>query len=306
MKKYTIATVVKADPHPWFNRMRTGIEKFSKDTGHNTFLLGPPHTTLTDQKLEEQVIKQVLAQKVDAICVVVFFPQFLEMLLNQARRNGVVVITHEAPNLRNTDYDIEAFDNTAYGERLVDYLAELMGKQGRYAVFLESLMTKSHSEWATGAINRQIAQYPDLKLVKGKIEHHDDETVGYAATKELLAAHPNLKGILGLGGPSVVGAAKAVDEAGLSGTVKIVGNCLTSMGRTWLRKGTVQMISFWDPADIGYVMDKLAVMTLNGEKVTDGMDFGVPGYNHIKLEGKVLYGNAWIDVTQENMGHYNF
>ena len=303
MKKYTIATVGKLAPHPWFDRMDVGVKKFGNNTGHQTFLRCPPRI---DEVLEEQIIKEILEQGVNAICVVSFFPQALELVLGKVRQHGVVVITHEAPNQRNADYDIEAFDNAAYGARLMDYLAEYMGKQGEYALFLEGLTTKSHNEWATAALTRQQEKYPDLKLVTRKIEHHEDQVLAYTKTKELLNTYPNLKGILGLGGASVAGAAKAVEEAGRREQVSIVGNCLVSMGGQCLKKGSVQLISFWDPADIGYVMNKLAVMVLNGEPITDGMDLGVPGYNHLKKEGKVLYGSAWIDVTKESMSAYNF
>jgi simple sugar transport system substrate-binding protein len=36
------------------------------------------------------------------------------------------------------------------------------------------------------------------------------------------------------------------------------------------------------------------------------VDLGAPGYNKLKLDGKVFYGEAWIDVTKENMDDYNF
>jgi simple sugar transport system substrate-binding protein len=36
------------------------------------------------------------------------------------------------------------------------------------------------------------------------------------------------------------------------------------------------------------------------------MDLGVPGYENIRLDGKVIYGNAWIDMTPENMDQYPF
>ena len=36
------------------------------------------------------------------------------------------------------------------------------------------------------------------------------------------------------------------------------------------------------------------------------MDLGVEGYNAIKLDGKVLYGQAWVDVTTDNMSEYDF
>ena len=41
-------------------------------------------------------------------------------------------------------------------------------------------------------------------------------------------------------------------------------------------------------------------------KVTDGMDLGINGYHHVKLDGKVIYGQAWVDVTKDNMAEYPF
>jgi simple sugar transport system substrate-binding protein len=36
------------------------------------------------------------------------------------------------------------------------------------------------------------------------------------------------------------------------------------------------------------------------------MDLGVEGYNKVQLKDKVVYGQAWVDVTKENMGNYDF
>ena len=50
----------------------------------------------------------------------------------------------------------------------------------------------------------------------------------------------------------------------------------------------------------------LAAMVMDGTAVTDGMDLGLPGYNAIKLEGKVIYGQAFVTVTKDNMAEYPF
>jgi simple sugar transport system substrate-binding protein len=53
-------------------------------------------------------------------------------------------------------------------------------------------------------------------------------------------------------------------------------------------------------------MQKIAVMLLKGEPITDGMDLGIDGYHHVKLVGKVIYGQAWVDVTKANAAKYQF
>jgi simple sugar transport system substrate-binding protein len=40
--------------------------------------------------------------------------------------------------------------------------------------------------------------------------------------------------------------------------------------------------------------------------VTDGMDLGLPGYEKITLDGKVIYGQAWVNVNKDNMADYPF
>ncbi len=303
MRRYTIATVGKISPHPWFARMAKGVERFGKDTGHTTFLRCPARI---DEALEEQTIQGVLTQEVDALCVVAFFPHALEMILRRAQAAGTVIITHEAPNQRNMDYDLEAFDNAAYGAHMMDLLAEQMEQRGEYAIFLESLITQSHLRWTQGAITRQREQYPQMHLISKKIEHYEDQALAYTETKKLLTSYPHIQGLLTLGGASVVGSARAVEEANLGGTLKIVGNGLVSMGGEYLKRGTVQLLSFWDPADAGYAMNTLALMALEGKNISAGINLGLTGYENLKMDGKVLYGSAWIDVTTQNMAKYDF
>ena len=101
--------------------------------------------------------------------------------------------------------------------------------------------------------------------------------------------------------PDVAGAALAVEELGLAGKVKIAGTSLVSVAGKYVEDGTIDMISFWDPALAGQAMIELAVKVLDGEEITDGLDLGVEGYTGLSLVDKVLYGQAWIDVTAENV-----
>lgn len=305
MKKYTIATVVKMTPehHGWFARMQEGIKKFSQDTGHETFVVGP---SKADENAQLKLIDDAIAKGVDALCVVPLFPQVLELSLSKARRQGIVVISHEASNQRNVDYDIEAFDNAAYGTHLMDALAKYMGEAGEYTIFVGSLTGTSHSEWAKAATARQQEQYPKMSLITRKIEDHDDYTRAYEKTKELIATYPNLKGIQGSGMTATIGIGQAIEELGVQEKVVVVGTSLVSACKQYLKSGALNFSCFWDPADTGYVMNKLAVMVLEGKEVTDGMDLGISGYRKMKMTGKVLYGEAWIDVTKDNMSGYDF
>jgi len=305
-RQYTIATVVKVDGITWFERMRAGVDSFARQSGHECFQIGPPRA---DAALQVQILEDLIAQDVDAICVVPFSVEAVEPVLGKARNLGIKVVAHEASSLSNADLIIEAFDNHAYGAHLMDHLARLMDHKGEYAVFVGSLTSKSHNEWIDGAIARQNSSYPDMKQVADRIEEYDNQNMAYEKTKELLRTYPNLRGIQGSASTTAAGAGLAVEERNLQNRIAVVGSGLVSMTGPYLESGSVKLISFWDPADAGYVMNRIAAMLLAGEQVEDGHDFGVYGYTSLRRDPDnptLFYGSAWVDVTRENMREYEF
>jgi len=302
-KKFNIVTVVKISGIQWFNRMEEGVKKFAADTGNNAYQVGPAKA---DAQLQVQLLEDAIAQKVDAIAVVPFSPEALEPVLKKARDAGIKVISHEASTIQNVDWDIEAFKNAAYGEHFMKSLGECMGGKGEYAVFVGSLTSKSHNQWVDAAIAYQKANFPDMKMVGSKNETNDDQQQAYAKTQELLRAFPNVRGFEGSASTDVAGIGLALEERGMGKDTCVVGTSLPSIATQYLDTGSVDMISFWDPSLAGYAMNKVAVMLLDGKQPTDGMDLGIPGYEKVSFDGKVIYGQAWVDVTKDNAKDYPF
>ncbi len=304
-KRYVIATVVKVDGIAWFEKMREGVEKFGADTGHETILLGPAKADASEQI---QIIEGLIAQQVDAICVVPFSVEALEPVLQKARDRGIVVISHEAASQKNADVIIEAFDNADYGRHLMDHLAHYMDAKGEYATFVGSLTSESHNEWVDAAVAHQKEKYPKMKLVAGKIEDYDDQNQAYEKAKELLIAHPNLRGVQTSAMTSVPGVALAVEEKGLENRVSVVGTSLVSVAGQYLKSESAKLISFWKPDDAGYAMCKLAVMKLEGKPIEAGTDLGIKGFTDLKQspdKANLFYGSAWVDVTKDNLGDWS-
>lgn len=300
---YDIATVVKVSGIQWFNRMQEGVNDFAADTGHNAFQVGPAQA---DAQQQVQLLDDMIAQGVDAIAVVPFSPEALEPVLTRAREAGITVIAHEASNIENVDWDIEAFSNSGFGENLMRNLGECLGGEGEYAIFVGSLTSRTHNEWVDAAVAYQEENFPGMTLVGSKNETFDDQQNAYSATQELLRAYPNVRGFQGSASTDVAGIGLALEERGMADDTCVVGTSLPSIAGQYLETGAVDMISFWDPALAGYAMNRLAVMVLEGEEIVEGMDLGLEGYESIEMDGKVLYGQAWVEVTAENAGDYPF
>ena len=293
---YTIVIVPKDSTNPWFVRMEEGVKRYAADTGLDVYQKGPAET---DATMQVQVIQDLIAQGVDAIGVIPVDPGALETVLKQARDAGIVVVTHEGASQQNTQYDIEAFNNTQYGAFIMDNLAEAMGEEGVYTTMVGHVTNASHNEWADGAVARAKEAYPNLTLLEAepRVESQDDGEVAYQSAKELLKKYPEIRGIVGTSSFDAPGVARAI------------GTGMPAANKSILEKGLVKTLTLWDPADAGYALASLAKMVLDGEPIVDGIDLGVTGYENMKFakgSDKVLEGNGWVVINKDNVDEFGF
>ena len=303
-KTYRIANLVKQIGSAWYQRQQLGLDAINEEYSNvDAFMVGPE---TADAALQVQMMEDLIAQGVDAIVVVPISVETLEPVCQKARDAGIVVISHEAAGMSGVDFDVEAFDNATYGAYMMDNLAAAMGEEGQYATFVGYLTSKSHIEWMDAAVARQQEAYPNMELVADKIEDHDDTTTGYDKAVELIKTYPDLKGILGGSMSGTQGLGLAIDEMGVADKIAATGTCIPSVCAEYLESGALNCSSFWDPAGAGYATNKVALLALSGEGVTDGMDLGYSGYNAISLVDNVVYGADLITATADNMADYPF
>lgn len=300
----TIAIAVKVAGDPWWSRMEEGLKEYDEANPNvRVFMQG---VAQSDGALQAQLIEDLIAQNVSAIGIVPISPQTLEPVIAKAQAAGIKVVTHEGETQPTKDFDVEAFDNEAYGRHLMDELASRMGEEGEYAVFVGKLTNVSHNQWVDAAVAYQKEKYPKMTLVGDKNETNEDAATAYRKAQELLVAYPNIKGFQGSSSNDPIGIGQAIEEAGLEDGTVVVGTSLVSLTSNLLETGAVDSISFWDPKDAGKAMVEIALRLLNGETIAEGTDLGVPGYNAVIVKDDVIYGSAWVDVTKENMADYNF
>lgn len=306
--KPTIATVVKISGIPWFNRMETGVKEFAATTPTVNASQSGPATADAAQQLK--IIDDLVARKVNALAVVPMDPAVIEGALKRAMDRGIVVVTHEADNQKNTQANIEAFDNAAYGTALNERLASCMGKQGKWTSFVGSLGSRTHLQWVdAGAKN--AAKYPGMQLVDAKNESFDDANKTYEKAKEILRKHPDIKGFQSSAGNDVLGIGRAIEEAGLAGKVCLVGTGLPNPSAKLLDSGAITAIGFWDPKDAGLAMNKVAKLLLEKKPLTNGIDLGVKGYDKVTVtkgpgQGLLLVGNAMVIADKATYKNYMF
>ncbi len=307
-KKYKIAVVPKDSTNAWFVHMEKGVRKYAQETGQNAFQKGPAKT---DAAQQVQVIQDLIAQDLDALCVVPVDPAALEPVLAEAQDKGIVVICHEGSLVENCRYDLEAFNNADYGAFIMDNLAKAMGETGVYTTMVAHVTNASHNEWADGAVDRAQSAYPHLILLAAepRVESEDNSERSYEKAKELFKKYPDLKGIVGTSSKDAPGVARAIEELGLKGKAFVSGTGMPNESRRFVKDGTLSYITLWDSSLAGAAMCALAVKVLDGEPIVEGTNLGVQGYESLKISPdnpKILLGAGWIVIDDKTIDDYDF
>jgi simple sugar transport system substrate-binding protein len=306
--KPVIATVVKISGIPWFNRMEVGVKAFGSANADVQASQSGPATADAAQQLK--IIEDQVARRVNALAVVPMDPSVVEGALKRAMDRGIVVVTHEADNQKNTQADVEAFDNATYGAALNERLSKCMGGQGKWTSFVGSLGSRTHIQWVdAGAANAK--KYPGMTLVDEKNESFDDANKTYEKAKEILRKHPDIRGFQGSAGNDVLGIGRAIEEAGLQDKVCLVGTGLPNPSAQYLDSGAIDAIGFWDPRDAGMAMNSVAKMLLEKKPLTDGMNLGVKGYEKVTVkkgpgQGQLIIGDAMVIADKANYKEHMF
>lgn len=306
---WQIATVPKVEGISWFQAMANGVGEFN-DAQDNVeaWQIGPD---TEDAAKQVQIIEDLIAQDVDAIVVVPNDPQAVGPALAKAKERGIVVITHEAPALAETDsidYDLEAFDNAVFGERMFEKLAEGMGGKGEFVGMVGSLTSETHMAWYNAGIKYLEENYPEITPVTDQpYEDDNDDAKARANALEILKAYPNLGGFVN-GSVSAGANMAAVLKEKNNTDVVMSSLSLPSVAGPFLEEGWMYSAQAWNPAAAGYAGNMLALMILEGKTIETGIDLGAEGYEAVDVDGKLVVGEAimMLEKGQFPDGEYPF
>jgi simple sugar transport system substrate-binding protein len=306
-QKMTMAHLPKSVGGAWFTRMFEGFKKYAENTGSEVFQIGP---SVGDAAAQNRNVQDVIAQGVDAIGVIPFSPEQIDSDLKKAKDAGIIVITSEGTYLNDSiDYDVEPFDSKLFGASVAELYNKGMGGKGEIIFFVGSLASTAHVSWTDGIVNGLKDKYPGIKAANAGgiyIETGNNAANAYEKAKEALKAYPNATGIWCPSSTDTPSIARAIEEAGLVDKITYAAVGLPNATRTYIKSGSIDFLTSWDPAELGLAMCKAAAAVKSGTPIKNGDDLGVFGYSKLILDGKVISGNEWRVVTAEDADKYDY
>ena len=195
------------------------------------------------------VVENCIASGYDAICYM-GLSEAMKPVTDKGIDAGILMYTFNAEP-GNDSKRIAYFgqDCVIGGEIVGAELEKAIGGEGKYGIITGDFSVLSHEQRRTGARTILDAN-PNTELI-GEWMNNDKAEEAYTLATDMMTANPDLAGIyVTAGGPS--GAAKAVEDAGKAGDVKVVCHDVLAESAPYIANGTIQACLDQDPFNQGY------------------------------------------------------
>lgn len=249
---------------PFFLAMRRGAEAAAIDLGVDLVWQG----SADEWSPETQIpfVDSVLAGGVDALILNPTSPEALQPSVDKALDQNVpVVIVDQAVQDLSKVTSFLTGDNVAGGRAAGEELIDQIGGSGK-VFLLGSSPTDSTNTLRAQGFQEVLDEHPDVELVGVEYQNSSAERAT-SIINTILLANPDLKGIFAVNGTGTTGAAAALRNQGLGGTVKLVGYDAYTVAVDALREGVVSALVAQQPAELGKLAVEYAYAIATGENV---------------------------------------
>jgi rhamnose transport system substrate-binding protein len=279
LAKVRIAMVVKNLGNAFFEACRDGgLEAIG--LGEDIELIfQAPITPTAEGQIE--IVDALIAQKVNAIAISANDPNALVPVCKGAMDAGIKVMSFDSGVAEGGRIlQLDPSGPEFIGRQQVQLIAEMIGYKGEIAILSATSQATNQNIWI-GWMKEELKKpaYKDMKLV-ATVYGDDLSDKSYREALGLFKSYPNLKGIISPTTVGVAATAKALEDEGLSGKIKLTGLGLPSEMKQYILNGTCTKMALWNPVELGYSATTIAYKLVTGEikgEVGEVMDVGKMG-----------------------------
>jgi rhamnose transport system substrate-binding protein len=260
---------------PYFTAMQQGGQRAAKALGVTFTYRGAPTASAPQQV---QLMDTLVRQGYGAISVSVLDPASINPAIQAARAKGISVLTSDSdsPDSARQAYVAQATDQ-GLGNTLMDHLAKQIGGSGQIGIVSGEATATNLNSWIKYIKQRAAAKYPKVKIVDVRFTKGGATEDAQRQAQELMTSHPQLKGLVAVASTTVPGVAQAVQAAGKTGKVAVIGYGSPATVKPFIKSGVMKESILWNPEELGY----LTVWAM--QQVAQGKQFqatnAVPGIN---------------------------
>lgn len=232
--------------HPFYQDLEAGLQAAADSNGFELLVTAGEF----DVARQKDQLQDFIIQKVNAIIVSPCDSRSIGTAIKAANDAGIPVFTADIACLADDARIIThvASDNVEGGRLAAKAIIDAIGGEGKVAIIdhpeVESVIQR------VKGFEEEIATAPGIKVV-AKLSGRGVKDQAFRTAEDILQAHPDLKAIFGINDDSALGALAAVEKAGKSGKVTIVGFDAVPEARAAIKAGKIYADVIQNPHLIG-------------------------------------------------------
>ena len=260
-QRHSVALVVKSTQSEFFRSVFAGAEAAAAEYNLELTIAGPE--TEEDYEAQNQLIAQAVEAGAEAIVFSAIDHEENAAAIDDAAQAGVQIVTIDSGVGSDQVSTYIGTNNYAAGQMAAHAILERVSGPLYVGVVNYDVSTANGQERERGAADAFAAS--GRAQITAVVNTLTEAGQAQEDTVALLTAHPEINVLLALNEPTSVGAARAVEELGLSEEVFFVGfdsNVVTVDG---LQDGSVDALVVQNPYAMGYLGVESAYQLLTGQ-----------------------------------------
>lgn len=271
-RKGTVGVSLLTLQNPFFKVIGDNITSEIARSGYDTIVLSGD----MDAAKQANQVKDFIVRKVAAIVLSPCESRSIVPVIQEANAAGIPVLTVDIPcNEPGVKILTQvATDNYGGGKEAARAMIEALGSAGGKVAILHLKQAESCRLRVKGF--REIIDEHNAKAA-GKIDMVLEldgggaKDVGYKAAEDALQAHADLRGIFAINDPSALGARAALEKAGKTAQVVIIGFDGQPEGKQAIKEGKIYADPIQFPDRMGVEIARAIVKHSKGEDVPKEM-----------------------------------
>lgn len=260
---------------PYYAGFEQGAKEAAAKFGVEFKMSGPATANSAEQL---RIFQSLVQQGYQAITISPLDPTSINSAIAAARAKGVIVTTSDAdaPKSERQFFVSQAKDEDL-GFTVMDELAKQMGEAGKFGIVSGAPDTASLDAWTKFILERAKSKYPNIQFV-GNVRHATDSALALKEAQNLMTAFPDIKGIVAVPSTAVPGVSQAVQNAGKTGKVAVIGYGSPKTAGPFIKSGVMKNTVLWDVPQLGYLTIWANKQLLDGKTLQASNT--VPGIDH--------------------------
>ena len=244
--KLTIGVSLLTRTHPFYQELEAGLKEAAAANGWELLITAGEF----DVAKQKDQLQEFIVRKVNAIILAPCDSKSIGTSVKAANDAGIPVFTADIACLAEGVKVVThvASDNVAGGRLAAQAVAKAINGTGKVAIIdhpeVESVIQR------VKGFEEEIATIPGIQIA-AKLSGHGVKDQAFRTAEDILQAHPDVTAIFGINDDSALGALAAIEKAGKSGKVIVVGFDAVPEARAAIKAGKIYADVIQKPYEIG-------------------------------------------------------